>query len=104
MPLPAGAPFGRVVVDVAGCTLCLACVGACPTGALVDNPERPQLSFVEDACVQCGLCQSTCPESVIRLEPRLNFADEARQPVADQAGGAVEVHPLRQAVRHPRLD
>ena len=70
-----------MVVDTAGCTLCLACVSACPTGALVDNPERPQLSFVEDACVQCGLCKSTCPESVIRLEPRLNFTDEARQPV-----------------------
>jgi ferredoxin len=81
VPLPAGAPFGRVVVDVPGCTLCLACVGACPTGALVDNPERPQLAFVEDACVQCGLCQSTCPERVISLEPRLNFTDEARQPV-----------------------
>jgi ferredoxin len=81
VPLPAGAPFGRVVVDTAGCTLCLACVSACPTGALLDNPERPQLSFVEDACVQCGLCKSTCPESVIRLEPRLNFTDEARQPV-----------------------
>src|SRR5690606_36803358 len=45
------------------------------------NPERPRLSFVEDACVQCGLCKNTCPESVIRLEPRLNFTDEARQPV-----------------------
>jgi ferredoxin len=81
VPLPESAPFGRVVVDVSGCTLCLACVGACPTGALVDNPERPQLAFIEDACVQCGLCRSTCPERVIALEPRLNFTDEARQPV-----------------------
>jgi ferredoxin len=79
--LPAGAPFGRVVVDTAGCTLCLACASVCPTGALVDSPERPQVSFVEDACIQCGLCRSTCPENVIRLEPRLNFTDEARQPV-----------------------
>jgi ferredoxin len=81
VPLPDGAPFGRVVVDTAGCTLCLACVSVCPTGALVDHPERPRVSFVEDACVQCGLCKSTCPESVIRLEPRLNFTDEARQPM-----------------------
>jgi ferredoxin len=81
LPLPAGAPFGRVVVDTDGCTLCLACVGACPTGALQDNAERPELRFLEDACVQCGLCANTCPEHVIKLEPRLNFTDQARQPI-----------------------
>ena len=73
VPLPAGAPFGAVAVDREGCTLCLACVGACPTGALRDNPDRPMLRFVEDACVQCGLCKATCPENVITLEPRLDF-------------------------------
>ena len=77
--VPEGAPFGRTVIDVEGCTLCLACVGACPTGALQDNPERPELRFQEDACVQCGLCVSTCPEKVIRLEPRLLFSDDARR-------------------------
>lgn len=73
IPLPPGAPFGTVVVDTEGCTLCLSCVGACPTGALIDNPDRPMLRFDEAACVQCGLCRNTCPEKVIRLEPRLAF-------------------------------
>ncbi|MFQ5773302.1 MAG: 4Fe-4S binding protein, partial [Kiloniellaceae bacterium] len=54
LPLPAGAPFGAVAVDVAGCTMCLACVGACPTGAMLDDPDRPWLGFNEEACVQCG--------------------------------------------------
>jgi ferredoxin len=80
IPLPAGAPFGTVHVNVAGCTLCLACVAACPTGALRDNPDRPMLGFTEEACVQCGLCANTCPEKVITLEPRLNLAPEAAQP------------------------
>jgi len=71
--LPAGAPFGKVDVNVEGCTLCLACVAACPTGALGDDPDRPTLRFTEDACVQCGLCQATCPEKVIRLVPQLDF-------------------------------
>jgi ferredoxin len=78
LPLPAGAPFGAVEVDLAGCTMCLSCVGACPTGALRDDEDRPWLGFNEEACVQCGLCKTTCPESVIALEPRLNFTEEAR--------------------------
>ncbi len=71
--LPEGAPFGTVDVKVEGCTLCLACVSACPTGALSDDPEQPILRFAEDACVQCGLCKATCPEKVIGLTPRIDF-------------------------------
>jgi ferredoxin len=71
--LPAGAPFGKIEVNVEGCTLCLSCVSACPTGAIMDNPEQPMLRFAEDACVQCGLCQATCPEKVISLVPQMDF-------------------------------
>jgi ferredoxin len=71
--LPECAPFGAVEIDVAGCTLCLACVSACPTGALSDDPERPMLRFAEDSCVQCGLCKATCPEKVITLVPQIDF-------------------------------
>ncbi len=71
--LPEGAPLGAINVNVDGCTLCLSCVSACPTGALRDDPERPVLKFVEDACVQCGLCRSTCPEKVITLKPQIDF-------------------------------
>jgi ferredoxin len=77
--LPAvGSPFGNVVVDSDKCTLCLSCVGACPEAALADNPERPQLRFIESNCVQCGLCKITCPEDAITLEPRLWLADEGK--------------------------
>lgn len=71
----AGAPFGSLVIDTTKCTMCLSCVGACPQSALADNPERPQLRFVEKNCVQCGLCASTCPEDAITLQPRLWLAD-----------------------------
>lgn len=79
VPLPTGAPLGRVLVDVEGCTLCHACVGACPTGALAADPDRPMLRFKEEACVQCGLCANTCPEKVIRLEPRACFDPSVRE-------------------------
>jgi len=70
--LPAkGSPFGSLVVNADSCTLCLSCVSACPASALQDNPERPQLKFIEKNCVQCGLCATTCPEDAITLQPRL---------------------------------
>jgi ferredoxin len=75
--LPPQAPFGSVEIDVDGCTLCLACVSACPTGALSDNAELPMLRFTEDACIQCGLCKATCPEKVITLKPQLDFRASA---------------------------
>lgn len=74
VPLPAGAPFGTVNLDLDACTLCHACTGACPTGALIDNPEAPMLRFTESACVQCGLCEATCPESAITIAPQIDFA------------------------------
>jgi ferredoxin len=77
LPAPAS-PFGSIVVDTQACTLCLACVGACPEAALADNADRPQLSFIEKNCVQCGLCASTCPENAIALQPRLLLADDGK--------------------------
>ncbi|MGB0683667.1 MAG: 4Fe-4S dicluster domain-containing protein [Magnetovibrionaceae bacterium] len=79
LDLPKGAPFGYTEMRSENCTLCHACVGSCPTGALKDNPDLPQLRFQENACVQCGLCQATCPEKVITLKPRLNFTEEAKR-------------------------
>ena len=72
--LPEGAMFGGLDINAEGCTLCHACVTACPTGALGDAKDRPLLKFDESLCVQCGLCVATCPEEVISLAPRLNFA------------------------------
>jgi len=72
-----GAPYGAVIVDTDACTLCLACVSLCPSGALGDNPDLPQLRFQEDACLQCGLCTNVCPEKAITLAPQLDLTDAA---------------------------
>lgn len=79
LPLPDGAPYGAVLVNTDACTLCLSCVSLCPSGALGDNPDKPQLRFQEDACLQCGLCASICPEDAITYDTRLNLTDAALQ-------------------------
>ena len=68
--LNAGAPFGQVIASDA-CTLCMSCTGACPAGALRAASDAYRLEFVEKNCLQCGLCEASCPESAITLEPRL---------------------------------
>ncbi|KQQ96974.1 4Fe-4S binding protein [Massilia sp. Leaf139] len=75
VPLPVGAPFGAVAVNQKTCSLCMACVGVCPSSALMDTPTAPQLRFVEQNCVQCGLCANTCPENAITLVPRMAFGE-----------------------------
>src|SRR6266705_1097043 len=52
--LGAGAPYGQVLVNKQTCTLCMACVGACPESALHDGRDQPMLKFIERNCVQCG--------------------------------------------------
>lgn len=71
--LPRGAPYGAVILDDSRCTLCLACVAACPVQAMQDRHDSPELKFDEAACVQCGLCAATCPEEALTLMPRLDF-------------------------------
>ncbi len=75
------APFGSAAIDADKCTLCMACVGACPGRALQDgsNREVPEVFFIESNCLQCGACVTTCPEDAIDLTPRLLLDAEARR-------------------------
>ncbi len=75
-PLPAGAPFGELLVDHQTCTLCMACVSVCPASALSDGADEPKLKFIEWNCVQCGLCETACPEDAI--ERRTRFVYDSR--------------------------
>jgi len=79
--LPAGAPFGEVVVNQEACTLCMSCVTVCPVNALLDGQDKPQLRFNESRCVQCGICESACPEDAIQLVPRLIYDTAVRQQI-----------------------
>lgn len=50
------------------CTDCGACVGVCPTEALV--LERPSMKVIFDPekCVVCGECVPTCPVGAMELQ------------------------------------
>lgn len=71
--LPAGAPFGAVTVDPEACTLCMACVGGCPTAALAAPGASPLLNFRESECIQCEACRRICPEQALTIKPRMEL-------------------------------
>jgi ferredoxin len=79
--LPPAAPFGEIRVDQQACTLCMGCVAVCPTSALRDGADLPQLKFMEWDCVQCGLCEKACPEKAITPHARFVYDQEARHQV-----------------------
>lgn len=76
--LTAPAPFGEIKVNRDACTLCMSCVAVCPSRALSDGEDIPQLTFIESNCVQCGLCARACPEDAVQLAPRFAYEPEVR--------------------------
>jgi ferredoxin len=58
----------------------MACVSTCPAKALLDGQDTPALRFVEANCLQCGLCETACPESAISLKAQYTWDSiEARK-------------------------
>jgi Fe-S-cluster-containing dehydrogenase component len=79
--LPKSSFLGGLNINQDACTLCMACVGSCPEGALLDNLDEPKLSFIEKQCVQCGICVQTCPEGALALAPRLQTIEKRKERV-----------------------
>ncbi|MFM4819450.1 4Fe-4S binding protein [Aeromonas hydrophila] len=79
--VPHGAPYGSVELKDAACTLCMGCVAVCPSRALHAVGHTPGLNFIEQDCIQCGMCEKACPEQAIVLMPRLQPVPEARRAV-----------------------
>lgn len=63
------------------CTLCGACVSACPSHALrfvAAGESSLGLAFVNYRCFGCGDCRRVCPEQVIQFGRELLLSPEAR--------------------------
>lgn len=60
--------FGVLNIDSEKCTLCLSCVEACNTNALINNQARFELLLKPSLCTACGYCIPSCAENVLSLE------------------------------------
>jgi ferredoxin len=48
-------------VDPDSCTGCMTCVGVCPEGVMVEQPE----TGLAAKCILCGACAEICPRHAI---------------------------------------
>jgi electron transport complex protein RnfB len=57
-------------VDLARCTYCGRCAGACPTRAMVVDAGARLHQHLVERCIGCGLCAVNCDQQqAIRMEP-----------------------------------
>jgi ferredoxin len=76
-PVAPGAPFATPLVRAEGCTLCRSCVNVCPTHAFRYQDDARTLELRRIACVNCGLCEAACPESVISFRSEVDLSRSA---------------------------
>lgn len=53
-------------LDYGNCTLCNACVDACPNKVMSIKSERVVIDYSE--CISCFCCQEACPSSAIKVK------------------------------------
>lgn len=68
--------FRLVNIETAACTLCYACNGFCPTGALtrLEFPETASIILTPEKCVKCVVCKELCPKDAIRYQEKFSAA------------------------------
>ena len=91
--LPAGAPFGAIDVNRDACTMCLACVGACPGGALA-RQRRRRRSFASSRRTACSAGSARRPARRTRSRSRRGSSStpEAQGAARAQRGGDLQLH------------
>lgn len=56
-------PIVNVISE--NCTLCYACVRACPVNAIKISPDDESANIIDERCISCGNCYTACPHGAI---------------------------------------
>ncbi len=63
------------IKDAKRCRLCLLkrCLFVCPSAVFVWDEDRQKPDVLWERCLECGVCEPTCPENVEYCQPRGGF-------------------------------
>ena len=70
-------------VKTALCSLCMACIEACPFEARHLDTEQGVIVVDSLACQGCGLCAAVCPSKAARVEGLTHYLDLIDHALAD---------------------
>lgn len=57
----------QVFIEFDDCLACGACTAVCLPGALEMDKENWELTYNQQKCIVCGLCEPACPINIITL-------------------------------------
>ncbi len=95
---PQGAPIGAISVNTGRLHVVPVLRLGLPDRRAARRSRAPVLKFVEDACVQCGLCQEHLPGKGDHAHAADRFPRLPCPGPGDQGGRARAMRPMRQAV------
>lgn len=78
------AKTGVVLINRKLCVGCLACVAACPTGAMRYYPGDKN----PFKCIACGACVKECPKGALEIAEKEESASAAQARPTASSGGA----------------
>lgn len=72
-----------ISIDKTKCTLCYACIRACPTKAISMNIKTGDLIVKDNWCIACGNCYVNCGPKAIKYLSTITNAEKILNDIAD---------------------
>jgi Fe-S-cluster-containing hydrogenase component 2 len=71
-PSPEEHPMAFVIAAPCIDHLDQACVAVCPVDCISHDPAADRKAYIDpEGCIECGACESACPQGAIMLDRRL---------------------------------
>lgn len=83
-----------IIIYPAWCKGCAICVTFCPAKALALNESGKAGVVAGEECINCGFCESHCPDFAIMVRPRQTYGRRHTDKIDKVEETAAETSPV----------